>query len=68
MSRIRKRRTILVDYERAYANGQALNSASYFELDDVIDPAASRRWITAAFDDWTPPARTAKKRSCIDTW
>jgi len=54
--------------ERAYANGQALNSASYFELDDVIDPAASRRWITAAFDDWAPPARTEKKRSCIDTW
>jgi acetyl-CoA carboxylase carboxyltransferase component len=54
--------------ERAYANGQALNSASYFELDDVIDPAASRRWITAAFDDWTPPVRTGKKRTCIDTW
>jgi acetyl-CoA carboxylase carboxyltransferase component len=54
--------------ERAYANGQALNSASYFELDDVIDPAESRRWITAAFGDWTPPARTGKKRSCIDTW
>jgi acetyl-CoA carboxylase carboxyltransferase component len=54
--------------ERAYANGQALNSASYFELDDVIDPAESRHWITAAFGDWTPPARTGKKRPCIDTW
>jgi acetyl-CoA carboxylase carboxyltransferase component len=54
--------------ERAYANGQALNSASYFELDDVIDPAESRRWISAAFGDWTPPTRTGKKRSCIDAW
>jgi len=54
--------------ERAYANGQALNSASYFELDDVIDPAESRHWITAAFANWTPPARTGKKRPGIDTW
>jgi acetyl-CoA carboxylase carboxyltransferase component len=54
--------------ERAYTNGQALNSASYFELDDVIDPAESRRWITAAFADWTPPARIGKKRSCVDSW
>ena len=28
----------------------------------------SRRWITAAFADWTPPARTGKKRACVDTW
>jgi acetyl-CoA carboxylase carboxyltransferase component len=54
--------------ERAYANGQALNSASHFELDDVIDPAESRRWIHAAFADWTPPPRFGKKRPCIDTW
>src|SRR5258708_16732732 len=54
--------------ERAYANGQALNSASYFEVDDVIDPADSRRWISAAFGGWSTPSRTGKKRACIDTW
>ncbi len=54
--------------DRAYANGRALNAASFYELDDVIDPADSRRWITAAFGSWSPPARVTKKRPCIDAW
>ncbi|MGV9671747.1 carboxyl transferase domain-containing protein [Gordonia sp. NPDC003504] len=29
----------------AYAHGKALQSATTFELDDVIDPATSREWI-----------------------
>ncbi len=53
---------------RAYRNGRALNAATGFEIDDVIDPADSRRWITSAFGDWAPPARTGKKRPCVDTW
>ncbi|MEU4541829.1 acyl-CoA carboxylase subunit beta [Nonomuraea dietziae] len=32
----------------AYEHGKAVNAASVFELDDVIDPADTRRWITAA--------------------
>lgn len=31
--------------ELAYANGKALNAATLLELDDVIDPADTRRWI-----------------------
>ena len=31
---------------RAYEHGKALNVATYFEIDDVIDPADSRRRIT----------------------
>jgi acetyl-CoA carboxylase carboxyltransferase component len=54
---------------RAYEQGKALNSASYFEIDDVIDPAESRRWVTTAFAAAPPPpARRAKKRPYIDTW
>lgn len=30
----------------AYEHGKALRAATTFELDDVIDPAASRTWIT----------------------
>ncbi|MGH7898968.1 MAG: carboxyl transferase domain-containing protein, partial [Candidatus Binatia bacterium] len=54
---------------RAYHHGKALNSATHFEIDDVIDPADSRRWLTALLRA-TPPAppRTAKKRPCVDTW
>jgi acetyl-CoA carboxylase carboxyltransferase component len=54
---------------RMYEHGKAINSASYFEIDDVIDPADSRRWITAALDAVPPtPARTGKKRPNVDTW
>jgi acetyl-CoA carboxylase carboxyltransferase component len=31
-----------------YKQGKAENVASYFEIDDVIDPADSRRWLAEA--------------------
>jgi acetyl/propionyl-CoA carboxylase alpha subunit/acetyl-CoA carboxylase carboxyltransferase component len=52
-----------------YANGKAVSIASVFEIDNVIDPAETRRWIMAGLRTVPkPPARTAKKRPCIDTW
>jgi acetyl/propionyl-CoA carboxylase alpha subunit/acetyl-CoA carboxylase carboxyltransferase component len=55
--------------QRMYQRGKAVNVASTFELDDVIDPADSRRWITAGLRAAPPPSpRTGKKRPCIDTW
>jgi acetyl-CoA carboxylase carboxyltransferase component len=54
---------------RMYEHGKALNTATYFEIDDVIDPADSRRWIIAALDSAPPPPpRQGKKRPMIDTW
>jgi acetyl-CoA carboxylase carboxyltransferase component len=54
---------------RAYEHGKALNVATHFEIDDVIDPADTRRWITAAFTAApAPPPRPGKKRPCVDTW
>jgi acetyl-CoA carboxylase carboxyltransferase component len=54
---------------RMYEHGKAVNTATYFEIDDVIDPADSRRWITAALESAPPaPPRTGKKRPNIDTW
>jgi acetyl-CoA carboxylase carboxyltransferase component len=54
---------------RMYEHGKATNTASHFEIDDVIDPIASRNWVMAALRS-VPPAlpRTEKKRPCIDTW
>ncbi|MFG2247587.1 carboxyl transferase domain-containing protein [Spirillospora sp. NPDC048823] len=49
----------------AYEHGKALNAATVFELDDVIDPAGTRRWITTAFGS-APPL--ADRRRWIDTW
>lgn len=54
---------------RAYEEGKALNSATHFEIDDVIDPAESRRWIGAHLAaSQVPPPRATKKRPYIDTW
>ncbi|MEO1063701.1 MAG: carboxyl transferase domain-containing protein [Actinomycetota bacterium] len=54
---------------RMYDHGKALNFATHFEIDDVIDPADTRRWITSALVSApTPPPRDGKKRPCIDTW
>jgi acetyl-CoA carboxylase carboxyltransferase component len=54
--------------DRMYEHGRAVSSASYFEIDDVIDPADSRRWISAAFGAAPVPRREGKKRPNIDTW
>jgi acetyl-CoA carboxylase carboxyltransferase component len=55
--------------ERAYERGKALNTATHFEIDDVIDPADSRRWILNALRSAPPPVpRSGKKRPCVDTW
>jgi len=54
---------------KAYQHGKALNTASHFEIDDVIDPADSRKWIIELLRaSPPPPKRQRKKRPCIDTW
>jgi acetyl-CoA carboxylase carboxyltransferase component len=54
----------------AYERGRGVNMAAYGEIDDVIDPADSRRWIATLFDErsgeWR--ARDHKKRPNIDAW
>jgi acetyl-CoA carboxylase carboxyltransferase component len=55
----------------AYERGQGINMAAYFEIDDVIDPVGTRRWVRTLFDgvsgagDWR--ARP-KRRPNIDSW
>jgi acetyl-CoA carboxylase carboxyltransferase component len=54
----------------AYEHGEGLNMAAYGEIDDVIDPADSRRWIATLFDppvvDWRK--RAGKRRPNVDAW
>ena len=48
-----------------------LNAASYVEIDGVIDPADTRRWILAGLASVPPPdrgERRSRKRPCIDPW
>jgi acetyl-CoA carboxylase carboxyltransferase component len=54
----------------AYDRGSATSVASYFEIDDVIDPADTRRWVRLLFDSDTDGwwQRDGKRRPNIDTW
>jgi acetyl-CoA carboxylase carboxyltransferase component len=55
----------------AYERGKGLNMAAYFEIDDVIDPADSRRWIAQLFDNQPAGSgrtRSAKRRLYVDAW
>jgi acetyl-CoA carboxylase carboxyltransferase component len=54
----------------AYERGGGINMASYGEIDDVIDPADSRRWIAQLFAEdsgewWRGPG---KRRPFVDAW
>jgi acetyl-CoA carboxylase carboxyltransferase component len=54
----------------AYERGEGVNMAAYGEIDDVIDPADSRRWIATLFDEHTGQwwRRAEKKRPHVDAW
>jgi acetyl-CoA carboxylase carboxyltransferase component len=54
----------------AYERGQGINMAAYGEIDDVINPADSHRWIAQLLDDhpgewWRRPG---KRRPMVDAW
>jgi acetyl/propionyl-CoA carboxylase alpha subunit/acetyl-CoA carboxylase carboxyltransferase component len=53
----------------AYARGKALSTATYFEVDEVIDPAESRKWVaTGLLGAGRKPGHGRKRRPNIDTW
>jgi acetyl/propionyl-CoA carboxylase alpha subunit/acetyl-CoA carboxylase carboxyltransferase component len=53
----------------AYASGKAMARGSHPALDDVIDPADTRRWIVGGLKALPPVrARTEKKLRWVDSW
>jgi acetyl-CoA carboxylase carboxyltransferase component len=55
--------------DRMYEHGKAVNMAGVFEIDDVIDPQDTRRWITTMLESApAAPPRHDKKRPFVDTW
>ena len=64
--RVRRVRELTLAAEE---NAKALNAATLFELDDVIDPAETRRLVSSTFAAaaaaGSPPERG---RSFVDTW
>ncbi|KGM42021.1 carbamoyl-phosphate synthase large subunit [Aquabacterium sp. NJ1] len=53
----------------AYQKGKALNMAAHLELDDVIDPADTRRWLVRGLAAMPEPLpRQGRKRPFVDAW
>ncbi len=54
---------------KMYEDGKAVNAASFFEFDDVIDPVDSRRRIIEALKSAPPrPPGDRKRIPWLDTW
>ncbi|MCA8928758.1 MAG: carbamoyl-phosphate synthase large subunit [Alphaproteobacteria bacterium] len=52
-----------------YESGKAINRTTNFSLDEVIDPADTRKWVVNLLASIRPPApRDRKKRPMVDTW
>jgi len=53
----------------AYAWARAANAGMVFEVDDVIDPADTRKWLLMGLNSVpAAPRRDHKKRAWVDTW
>ncbi|WP_028219877.1 acetyl-CoA carboxylase family protein [Paraburkholderia oxyphila] len=55
----------------AYRNGKAINMASFLEIDGVIDPAETRRWLMRglnASQGHAPQEGASTRRRFVDTW
>jgi acetyl-CoA carboxylase carboxyltransferase component len=65
-----RERTFQATVAAAYERGQGINMAAYFEIDDVIDPADSHRWIETLFGAETGQwwKRPGKRRPNVDAW
>lgn len=54
----------------AYERGKGISMAEYGEIDDVIDPADTRRWVSMLFErhsgQWW--RREGKRRPNVDAW
>jgi acetyl-CoA carboxylase carboxyltransferase component len=65
-----RERAFAATVQAAYDRGKGISMAEYFEIDDVIDPGDTRRWIRMLLDDrpgewWRRPG---KRRPFVDAW
>lgn len=54
--------------DQLYARGKAVNMASYLEIDSVIDPADTRRWILRGLKSAAARDEANAKHAYVDTW
>jgi acetyl/propionyl-CoA carboxylase alpha subunit/acetyl-CoA carboxylase carboxyltransferase component len=53
---------------KAYEMGKATNMASYMEIDSVIDPSETRRWIIRGLKSISPAYKDAPGDRYVDPW
>ncbi len=53
---------------QSYERGRAINMASYLEIDAVIDPADTRRWILQALPSVSVARTEGGSHSFVDPW
>jgi len=54
---------------KSYEVGKATNIASVLEIDQVIDPVETRRWIIRGLESCPAPhRRETRKRPFVDSW
>ncbi len=62
-----QRETLFQDLvAKSYKKGRAINMASFLEIDAVIDPADTRRWLLRGLA--SVPTTLPPRRAFIDTW
>jgi acetyl/propionyl-CoA carboxylase alpha subunit/acetyl-CoA carboxylase beta subunit len=54
--------------DRSYAIGKAVNMASHLEIDAVIDPMETRRWVMRGLKSVPPRAPRTGRARFIDAW
>jgi acetyl-CoA carboxylase carboxyltransferase component len=54
--------------DQLYKRGKAVNIASYLEIDSVIDPADTRKWIMQGIKSVPAPKSPEAGHSFIDPW
>ena len=54
--------------DRMYEQGKAINMASYMEIDSVIDPAETRRWLMRGLKSVPPRFKPNDQNPYVDCW
>jgi acetyl-CoA carboxylase carboxyltransferase component/biotin carboxyl carrier protein len=65
---VRREATYKHYVEELYKEGKAINMASYLEIDSVIDPTDTRRWVTTGLKSVPAISKNKQGQLFIDTW
>ena len=54
---------------KSYEENKGLSGATFLEVDDVIDPSETRRWLVRGLKATTKPGRFSERRvTRVDLW